>query len=83
VTICSGAFVGAGAVVVKDVPAHAMVVGNPARQIGWMCSCGERLDESLVCRCGLRFRVQSSEEGLERLPPVTPKYAASHAKYLP
>jgi acetyltransferase-like isoleucine patch superfamily enzyme len=35
------ALVGAGAVVVGDVPAHAIVVGNPARVIGWACGCGE------------------------------------------
>lgn len=35
------AMVGAGAVVVGDVPAHAVVAGNPARVIGWMCECGE------------------------------------------
>ncbi len=39
------AMVGAGAVVTHDVPAHALVVGNPARQIGWVCICGERLVE--------------------------------------
>ena len=37
------AMVGAGAVVTKPVPDHALVVGNPARTIGWVCSCGERL----------------------------------------
>jgi UDP-2-acetamido-3-amino-2,3-dideoxy-glucuronate N-acetyltransferase len=42
-TIGKYAFVGAGAVVTKDVPDHAVVVGVPARQIGWMCSCGVRL----------------------------------------
>ena len=36
-------FVGAGSVVTSDVAAHALVVGNPARQSGWMCACGERL----------------------------------------
>ena len=43
------AFVGAGAVVTKDVPPHALVVGNPARQIGWVCECGERLPKTLLC----------------------------------
>ena len=37
------AFIGAGAVVTKPVPAYALVVGVPAEQIGWMCRCGERL----------------------------------------
>lgn len=38
------AFIGAGAVVTKTVPAYALVVGNPARQIGWMSEWGHRLD---------------------------------------
>ncbi len=40
------ALVGAGAVVTKQVPAHAIVVGTPAHQIGWACHCGNRLIES-------------------------------------
>jgi UDP-2-acetamido-3-amino-2,3-dideoxy-glucuronate N-acetyltransferase len=44
VTIGEYAFIGAGAVISRDVPAHALMVGNPARQIGWMSRYGERLD---------------------------------------
>jgi UDP-2-acetamido-3-amino-2,3-dideoxy-glucuronate N-acetyltransferase len=44
VTIGNYAFVGAGAVVLKDVPDFALVVGNPARIVGWMCACGNRID---------------------------------------
>jgi len=43
VTIGEYAFVGAGAVVVRDVQPYALVVGNPARQIGWMSQYGERI----------------------------------------
>ena len=43
-TIGAYAFVGAGSVVTKDVPPYALVVGNPAKQIGWMSAYGHRLD---------------------------------------
>lgn len=43
VTIGEYAFVGAGSVVTRPVPAHALVVGNPARVRGWMCRCGEKI----------------------------------------
>ncbi len=57
VTIGRYAFIGAGAVVTRDVPDHALSFGNPARTIGWMCRCGERLDENLHCRaCGLGYQ---------------------------
>ncbi len=47
------AMIGAGAVVTHDVPAHALAVGSPAKQIGWACRCGETLPETLACqRCG-------------------------------
>src|SRR5512134_2213313 len=43
ITLGEYAFVGAGAVVTTDVPAYALVVGVPARRVGWMCQCGIRL----------------------------------------
>ena len=46
-----GAFatIAAGAVVTKNVPEHALMAGVPARQIGWVCECGQVLDENYVC----------------------------------
>lgn len=48
-TLGSYSFVGAGSVVVHNVKDHALVVGNPAKQIGWVCDCGERLSNDLTC----------------------------------
>lgn len=72
VEIGAYAFVGAGAVVREDVPARALVVGVPARRIGWMCDCGERLPPSeaseLTCgACGRRFHL--GEDGATPAPP--------------
>jgi UDP-2-acetamido-3-amino-2,3-dideoxy-glucuronate N-acetyltransferase len=53
------AFVGAGAVVTREVAAHAIVVGNPARQHGWACRCGERLPDSGTCsRCHTSYEIK-------------------------
>lgn len=50
------ALVGSGAVVSRSVPAHAIVVGNPASQIGWACRCGERLTSDHWCpTCGRAY----------------------------
>ena len=58
------AMVGAGAVVTHPVPDHALVAGNPARRIGWVCACGARLDEG----AGGRFACPSCEREYVYIP---------------
>jgi UDP-2-acetamido-3-amino-2,3-dideoxy-glucuronate N-acetyltransferase len=50
-TLGEYSFIGAGSVVARDVPAFALMVGVPARRIGWMCQCGIRLPEGESVRC--------------------------------
>lgn len=50
VTIGKFALVGAGSVITKDIPDYALVVGNPGRVIGYVCECGIRLSEGVVCK---------------------------------
>lgn len=65
------ALIGAGAVVTKDVKPHALMVGNPARQIGWVSHAGEKLGADLVCpREGRAYRVTAQNE-LEELKEHT------------
>ena len=66
VTIGRYAFIGAGAVVNRNVPDHALVVGNPGKPVGWMCRCGERLTDDLEClSCDRDYR--KTEHGLEEV----------------
>jgi UDP-2-acetamido-3-amino-2,3-dideoxy-glucuronate N-acetyltransferase len=61
ITIGRSSFVGAGAVVTKNVPAHALVTGNPAKQSGWMCRCGERLPDNLECNfCNDKYQFKAN-----------------------
>jgi UDP-2-acetamido-3-amino-2,3-dideoxy-glucuronate N-acetyltransferase len=70
VVIGAQAFVGAGSVVIHDVPSYALVVGNPARRVGWVCACGTKLPASLGCGCGRHYRLIGENEGLT---PVSQK----------
>jgi UDP-2-acetamido-3-amino-2,3-dideoxy-glucuronate N-acetyltransferase len=69
------AFIGAGAVVTSDVPAYGLMVGVPARRVGWMCRCGERLalvaGEATCGACGLRY---AESDGALR--PIAPSRQA-------
>jgi UDP-2-acetamido-3-amino-2,3-dideoxy-glucuronate N-acetyltransferase len=65
-TIGKFAFLGAGAVVIDDVPDYALMVGNPARLKGWMCQCGIRLHfdkagNSGCDACGLKYRKEGNQ----------------------
>ncbi|MEA3358581.1 MAG: Gfo/Idh/MocA family oxidoreductase [Thermodesulfobacteriota bacterium] len=56
--------IGAGSVVTKNVQDHALIAGNPARPIGWVCECGETLEDSLTCAaCGKKYK--KTAKGLE------------------
>ena len=70
-TIGAYAFIGAGAVVRGDVPAYALMLGVPARQVGWMCRCGVRLElrggGGACPACATRYR-----EAAGRLEAVDP-----------
>lgn len=60
------AFVGAGAVVARDIPDRAFVVGNPGQVIGWACDCGLRLPQDLLCSCGRAWL--RTADGVRRAP---------------
>ncbi len=61
IVIGAYAMIGAGSVVTRVVPAHALMVGNPARLRGWVCRCGEKLsfdhDERADC-CGIKYSLR-------------------------
>ncbi|HET9726364.1 MAG TPA: acyltransferase [Gemmatimonadales bacterium] len=75
ITLGEYSFIGAGAVVTSDVPAFALMVGVPARRVGWMCQCGVRLvlskDAAACAACGARY--QEAHGVLRQIDPPAPR----------
>jgi len=71
ITLGEYSFIGAGAVVTSDVPAFGLMLGVPARRVGWMCRCGDRLplgDRTTVCgACGATY--EERDGGLHLVDP--------------
>ena len=65
-TIGQYAFVGAGAVVTRDVPDFALVVGNPAKRLSWVCKCGQKIefepsDRTECVKCGREYTLADEQ----------------------
>ena len=58
ITVEEYAVIGAGSVVTKNVAPYTIVVGNPAKLIGYACQCGRKLNDDLVCGCGQRYAIE-------------------------
>lgn len=65
-TLGRHSMIASGAVVTKNVPDHALMAGIPARQIGWVCKCGEPLKNGMVCSaCGSQY--EACDSGLKEI----------------
>lgn len=60
-TIGRWALIGSGAVVTSDVPDYAVMLGVPARHVGWVCECGQMLDDTLCCpKCIREYEIENN-----------------------
>lgn len=66
ITIGKFALIGAGAVVIKDIPNYSIQVGNPSRHVGWVCECGEKLGKNFKCNSCHREYVINDHELMEK-----------------
>jgi UDP-2-acetamido-3-amino-2,3-dideoxy-glucuronate N-acetyltransferase len=82
VAIGQYAFVAAGAVVTRDVPDHALMMGVPARQVGWVCRCGVRLEVSagvgLCAECGNMY--STDDDIIAEIAAAPPRRAIPEAR---
>lgn len=63
INIGKNALIGAGAVVTTDIPENTLWVGNPARQVGFVCECGHKLNSDFLCvKCGLQYNFNNDTE---------------------
>jgi len=61
ISIGEYALIGAGSVVTRDIPPHALVYGNPAKQHGWVCECGSKLEDFSCASCHLDFEIVNNK----------------------
>lgn len=60
-SVGKSALIAAGAVVTKDVKDYALMAGVPAKQLGWVCECGNRLPHDFNCVCGRKYELAGEE----------------------
>lgn len=61
ITVGDYALIGAGSIVTKNIPNNTLWVGNPARQVGYVCNCGHKIDDALHCKkCGSNYLIDKN-----------------------